>query len=84
LDQQEDEMNKGEFWMVWNPQGDRPTVQHQTEDAARDEACRLARQHSTAVFIVLQARFFVRQKPPALPPVEVVRISEFSQDDIPF
>lgn len=75
---------KGEFWMVWNPKGHAPTVMHPTEDAARAEAMRLASIAPRSVFVIMQARLFVRQKPPAPPPVEIVHISEFTHDEIPF
>ena len=78
------ESEKGEFWMVWNPQGRAPTFRHASEDLARAEAFRLATSNPREVFVILQARFFVRQKPPTPPPVEVVHISEFTADDIPF
>lgn len=78
------ESSRGEFWMVWNPQGRAPTVRHPTEDKARAEAFRLAASNPRDVFVILQARFFVRQKPPMPPPCEIVHISEFTNDDIPF
>jgi hypothetical protein len=44
-----------EFWMVWNEGNKAPTVKHNTEQMARDEAERLAHLNPGSVFHVLEA-----------------------------
>lgn len=46
---------KNSFWLIWNPQGDAPTRQHQTRHSATVEAERLARLNRGRRFIVLQS-----------------------------
>lgn len=41
------------FWVVWNPQGNNPTMRHQSREAAQDEAERLARINPGQNFYVL-------------------------------
>lgn len=43
------------FWLVWNPRGNAPTFQHQTKQAAIDEAERLARQCYGQEFLVMES-----------------------------
>ena len=42
------------FWMVWDPKGSRPKVQHPTRAAAVDEARRLAGVNPGVEFYVLE------------------------------
>ena len=43
------------FWLVWSPNGDRPpSVRHPSEDAALQEANRLADAHPGREFYVMQ------------------------------
>ena len=42
------------FYLVWNPGGGPPTVRHDSEAAAVREAERLAREHPTMTFVVLE------------------------------
>lgn len=45
-----------EFWMVWNPEGNRPPrYQHKSEKSAADEAERLAGLYPGKPFYVLHA-----------------------------
>lgn len=43
------------FWLIWNPNGKAPTVQHDSEKAARTEAERLARCNPGHQFYILEA-----------------------------
>ena len=43
------------FWMVWNPNGRRPVVKHETPQKAMAEAHRLASEHPWDRFYVLEA-----------------------------
>jgi hypothetical protein len=43
------------FWMVWKIGGTSPSVQHETAEAAKAEASRLAEKHPGERFVVLQA-----------------------------
>lgn len=43
------------FWMVWKAYGSAPTRQHFTEQAAKDEAERLAKETPGMAFYVLTA-----------------------------
>jgi len=45
----------GQFWMVWNPDGNPPKYRHDTEAAAETEAERLARLNPGSRFFVLEA-----------------------------
>lgn len=47
-------MGEREFWVVWNPNGGNPTVRHDSEQSALQEAERLART-SYGEFYVLHA-----------------------------
>lgn len=44
------------FWLVWNPRGHAPTVQHDCEEKAVAEAQRLARTNPGHEFYVLMAQ----------------------------
>lgn len=50
-----------QFWMVWNPEGNAPTMPHDSESAARREAERLARNHIGQRFYVLHGDFYVER-----------------------
>ncbi|MBN8639323.1 MAG: hypothetical protein J0M07_28650 [Anaerolineae bacterium] len=43
------------FWMVWNPGASFPSVRHPARELATREAERLAANHVTDSFIVLEA-----------------------------
>lgn len=45
----------GQFWMVWNPAARPPVVRHPSEQAATQEAERLARLNPGEQFFVLEA-----------------------------
>lgn len=45
--------NENIFYVVWNPNGGPPRVRHQCEEAAKQEALRLAEQNPGHEFIVL-------------------------------
>lgn len=47
--------NKEPFWMVWNFGGGAPRVLHPSEQAARNEATRLALANRGQTFIVLSS-----------------------------
>ena len=47
-------MHVQKFWLVWNPAGRVPTVQHSSREAAEAEATRLAEKELGA-FYVLEA-----------------------------
>lgn len=42
------------FWLVWKQNGGLPTVQHDSDRSARQEAERLARVHAGSTFYVLE------------------------------
>jgi hypothetical protein len=67
------------FWLVWSPQGNSPTHQHETRQLADREAERLARTNPGRYFIVLQAvsGFLVDN-------LYVTSYVEESADDFPF
>lgn len=46
-------MNNPNFYMVWNPDRQEPRIQHNSLDAAKAEAKRLAHSHPGEIFIVL-------------------------------
>lgn len=48
-------MEENTFFMVWNPNGYPPKVQHGSRKKADDEASRLAREHPGERFVVLMA-----------------------------
>ena len=52
-----------EFWMVLNPEGYAPRVEHLTELSAREEAERLARANVGKRFIVLKSVATCRVRP---------------------
>lgn len=56
-----DKMN-GRFWLVWNdgPFGRVPTHKHSTQEAAKQEAERLATQNPGTRFWVMKAQGFMR------------------------
>ena len=43
------------FWLVWNPEGRSPTYKHQSEQSARTEAIRLAKENTGKRFYVLKS-----------------------------
>jgi hypothetical protein len=43
------------FWMIWNPQGGRPTRKHPTRESAQAEATRLAMQSPGDSFYIMRA-----------------------------
>lgn len=43
------------FWMVWSPQGSRPTRKHYTRESADTEASRLANANPGMEFFTLKA-----------------------------
>lgn len=54
------------FWMVWSPTGRTPTFKHDSEESARNEAERLARNTSPGEkFYILEAKAVVER--PELP-----------------
>lgn len=68
------------FWLVWREGGGTPTVQHETEDAARAEAERLAKHVPGARFFVLRTEAVVATGPVAWQNAEP---ASFTQE-IPF
>ena len=56
------------FWVVWCPQRGNPLVQHETYDAARDEAIRLARLRGHTYYVLECVGMATRVVTP--PPVE--------------
>ncbi len=78
-------MHKEPFWVVWNPIHGLPRVQHSSEEAAVNEAKRLARNNKGQNFYVLAASHHV-----IVDPVNVTRISAgtaqrpWDDRDIPF
>ena len=48
-------MTEKEFWMVWRLHGNAPTFRHTTENDARREAVRLARNVPGSKFYLLHA-----------------------------
>lgn len=74
------------FWMVYGEGQRAPTYKHDTADAARLEAARLAEQNPGVSFYVLKAKYGVRAERPAAngwslskrPPVAP------DDDDMPF
>lgn len=46
-------MSEHDFYVVWNPQGRTPTYKHSTEELARTEAERLARNNPGQQFYVM-------------------------------
>lgn len=77
-----DSADDGRFWMVWNVNGRAPTVAHPSEEAANNEAIRLARVAPGQEFVVLQALHAYRITAPAPPPVERIPLTEV--DHLPF
>ena len=73
-------MGEEEFWLVWNPQGNRPPSRmHISAGSAAREAERLAAQNPGNSFYVLHAIEARRT-----PPVEVVVLLKREDDGIPF
>ena len=64
------------FWLVWNPQGQAPTRQHENKASAEREAERLARANRGQRFIVLQS---IGERV-----VDDVQVIEHVGDDLPF
>jgi len=60
------------FWLIWNPRGRAPTVQHDTYDAAVREAKRLAQIAPGSKFYILQAKDVVQ----TIDPVEIKPLLE--------
>lgn len=48
-------MTEYSFFVVWNPNGRNPTMRHKSEQAARAEALRLARENQGQQFFILEA-----------------------------
>lgn len=73
------------FWMVWCPAGRQPIYRHSSEESARAEAERLARQNQESEFYVLEATARVKVDSP---PIVVTPLTENpplpSPDDVPF
>lgn len=69
-------MNNIPFWLVWDPNGNAPTVKHETQKSAENEAERLARLNPNQCFYVL------------MPTCEIKRndliITRFENEDVPF
>lgn len=59
-----DEMN-GRFWMVWNdsPFGRTPVYKHPTQQAAKEEAERLAKMNPGVRFWVMEAQGYMKTAP---------------------
>lgn len=73
-------MFEDEFWLVWDPQGDRPPQHRHTSDvSARREAGRLALLRPGHTFYVLHATEARRAAPPA-----AIVLTKREEDDIPF
>jgi hypothetical protein len=72
----------GRFWMVWNVNGRAPTMAHPSEEAANNEATRLARIAPGHTFVVLEARHAFKMVEPTPPPVERIPLNMI--DHIPF
>ena len=49
----ENEHQRRQFWVVWNPNRGLPTVTHKMMSEAREEARRLAEKYPTEEFFVL-------------------------------
>lgn len=58
------------FWMVWCESGNVPTVKHDNETKAKEEAERPAKINPGKSFYVLEGKFRVS----AIKPVEVVKL----------
>ncbi len=69
----------GKFWMVYGIDQRAPVCRHWSEDSARTEALRLAKQNSDIAFVVLEATWAISSK-------SVVTEFEVAlgDDDIPF
>lgn len=78
-------MAEQEFWLVWNPDGQRPpTRQHLSAESAGDEAARLAANKPGEPFYVLHA---VEVRRTANAPVEthvLMKREPQDDDDLPF
>ena len=58
------------FWMVYNPNGSKPTASHATEEIAEAEAKRLATKHPGERFVVLESMYECVTAAPTIETVE--------------
>lgn len=72
------------FWMIWSPQGQAPTVRHDTPESARAEAERLARANRGSEFYVLEAVSKCTKIDVVWTTLGDHNPGEFKTDDIPF
>lgn len=49
------------FWLVWNEENFSPSIKHDSEKGARDEAERLAWKHPDSVFHILELLYSCRR-----------------------
>lgn len=66
------------FWMVYGVGQRSPTCRHWSEDSAKNEALRLAKQHPGIEFVVLEATSAVASKP------LIIEFEVAVGDDLPF
>lgn len=50
------------FWLVWQPHGRSPIFRHATDDGAKAEAGRLARENPGLEFYVLESRCVITKE----------------------
>lgn len=77
-------MSDFQFWLVWNPAGRNPVVEHVSPESATREAERLASLNPGAQFFVLQA---VELRRTSITPMERITLPPRppqADDDIPF
>lgn len=73
-------MNDNKFWMVYSPQGNAPTHQHPTPEAAQTEAERLITYNPRSTFYVLEAVKAVRP----IPQYTVTELGDSTKHESPF
>ena len=69
-------MNFNQFWLVWNPNGRSPVMQHLTAESAETEAKRLARMSPGQLFFVLAPTFSAIKND--------IQVTRFAVSDVPF
>lgn len=67
------------FWLVWNPKGRSPSMEHRTYESAETEAKRLARINRGETFIVLESVVAV-----CVDDVKMIDLRPEFNDGIPF